>query len=168
MIRHTDNKVSEDSINSENDYPLTKEGIRQARELRTLLKDESFDAVFTSLKQRSIQTAEVLCKDRDVKMYKSVAFNEYMLRPDGSGVESTRMGESRTMSKIYSIYEIFEEVAIVAHGSINKTILRSLLNIDYEESFEYFKKYGEIQILRYDYKKGDTKWNIVDSFAPKQ
>lgn len=168
LTRHTNNKVKKDAQVRLNDYELTDLGKTQAQGVKEYLSNKEFDVIYTSLYQRTVQTAEIINEDRKVKTIKTNSFNEYFLRPDGSGVESTDMGISRTMTKFYSIFDLFEKILIVAHNSINQTIIRSLLNIEYDESLTYFNSFGETQILRYDYKKGDTKWGIIESYTPKQ
>ena len=169
LTRHTNNKASEDAaVDKQNDFQLTDRGLAQAEELNKYLKKYKFEAIFTSLFLRAIQTAEIINKGKNVPLYKTNAFNEYFLREDGSGVEGTDVGITRTMAKLYSIYDIFDSILIVAHSSINKTILHALMNMEYKKTQEYFDKYGETQVLRYDYKLGDDNWKIIDSFEPKQ
>lgn len=169
LTRHTNNKASEDvAVDKQNDFQLTDIGFAQARELYEFLRRYKFEAIFTSLYLRSIQTAEIINEGRNIQLFKTNAFNEYFLREDGSDVESTDVGITRTMTKLYSLFDIFENILIVAHSSINKTILHALMNMEYTKTQEYFDKYGETQVLRYDYKLSDDNWRIIDSFEPKQ
>ena len=62
---------------------------------------------------------------------------------------------------------IYDSILIVAHNSINKTVLQSLLNIGYDESHEFFKNHGETVVLRYDWEKGDDRWVIEDKYTPE-
>lgn len=151
-----------------NDSRLTERGKLQASEMRKFLLDNEyvFEAVFTSLNLRAVETAEVISKDLGVKNIKSVAFAEYFLRDDGTGVETIDMAVARTMTKIYSLFDQYESILIVAHSSVNKSILQNILNINYNSSLEAFNKLGEIQVLRYDWKLGDTKWGVVNNFVP--
>ncbi|MFQ5493474.1 MAG: phosphoglycerate mutase family protein [Candidatus Dojkabacteria bacterium] len=168
LTRHTNNRVKKDAQVRLNDYELTSIGKEQALEVKNYLSDKDFEVIYTSLYLRTVQTAEIINEDKKSKTIKTNSFNEYFLRPDGSGVESTDMGISRTMTKLFSIFDIFEKILIVAHSSINQTIIHSLLNIQYKKSLKYFNDFGETHILRYDYKQGDSNWRIVDSFKPKQ
>lgn len=168
LVRHTDNRITLDANKIQNDYPLTPTGEVQAKELAKFLKKYTFDAIFTSLYKRSVQTAEIINRDKKFPLYKTNSFNEYFLREDGTGVEGTKIGIARTMTKIYSMFDIFENILIVAHSSTNKTILHALTNLKEQTVDKYFNKYGETHILRYDHKLGDDKWKIMDSFIPKQ
>lgn len=168
LTRHTDNRIKKDAQLKFNDYELTKVGKKQAEEVRDFLAAKDFEVIFTSLYLRAIQTAEIINSKKKVRVYKTNAFNEYLLRSDGSGVETTEMGISRTMSKLFSIFDLFDNILIVAHSSINQTIVHSLLNLEYDQSLSSFKNFGETYILRYDYKKGDNNWRIIETFSPKQ
>lgn len=168
LTRHTDNREFKDVGKKHNDYDLTKVGIKQAEEVQEFLKDKSFKAIFSSIYLRAIRTAEIVNRDKNVPIYKTNAFNEYYLRPDGKGVESTRMALARTLSKLYAVFDLFDDVLIVAHSSINQSIIQAILNMEYDKSLTYFNKFGETQILKYDYQEGDKNWRIVDAFVPKQ
>lgn len=166
LIRHTDNGITD--RNKPNDNSITNNGVSQAKEIKAFLQNFEFETMFCSLYKRSIETAEIINSERKLSIIKSGNFNEYFIREDGKGVESCNMAESRAMSKLYSIFDQYESIVIVAHSSINQTILRSITNMQYQESLDYYLKFGETHILRYDYKLGDKNWKIVNSFTPKQ
>ncbi len=163
LVRHTEN------FKEQPDGKITENGKTQAGEIKEFLKSKSIlpEIIFTSLYKRTIQTAE-RANPNASKIIPSASFNEYYTRTDKTDAESTTMGITRVMPKIFSFYDLYDTVMIVAHSSINKSILQSFLNITFDEAKNYFNSYGETQIIRYDYKQGDNNWRIVDSFTPKQ
>ncbi len=146
---------------------LSVRGEKQAEELKDFVKKFSTETIFTSLYKRSRQTAQII-NNENVPVVSSNAFNEYYVDPNGKGIETTSDGASRSMSKIYSALNLYEDITIVAHSSINQTILQNLLNLKFDEARTYFNKFGETQVLRYDWKQGDTNWRILETFIPKQ
>jgi len=164
LVRHTE------TILLKGDSPLSPWGVKQAQSIAKFLeeKNHNYEIAITSLYKRAQETAILINKTKNKNIIPSSAFNEYLVQDDGTEVETTTMGVARAMTKIYSLFDIWENVLLVAHGSINRTILRSLLNLEYEKAEEYFRKFGETHVLRYDWKKGDNCWRIIDSFIPKQ
>ncbi len=168
LARHTHNIITGNEGTKPSDGDITELGKSQALEMKEFLKSYELDCIFTSLFLRSINTSNIINSDRNIKTINTNAFNEYMLRNDGVGVESVAMAKARTMSKIYSIYDIFNSILIVAHSSINQTIYQSLTNCSYNESTKLFKSFGEIRVLRYDHTLGDDSWREVDMFIPSK
>lgn len=164
LVRHTEKDKND---KDRRDRPLTKRGIEQAKGISKFLEKHSYEIVFTSLMKRAIKTAEVINEGKKIKIVKSIAFNEYYIRNDGENVETTNMGVSRTLAKLFSVSDIYDSILVVAHNSIIRTILQRLLNIGYEESKEFFKNYGETIVLRYDWEKGDDRWIIEDKYIPE-
>ena len=148
LTRHTEKDLQD--LNKI-DTPLTEHGVEQAKSIAKFLEDHPYEIVFTSLMKRANKTAEIINGDKKIKIIKSIVFNEYYIRDDGENVETTSMGVSRTLTKIYSVADIYDSILVVAHNSINKTILQRLLNIGYDESQEFFKNYGDTVVLRYDW-----------------
>ncbi len=168
FLRHCDNRLSGNEGKIPTDGELNENGLLQAKELKKFISKYDINTIFTSLYKRTIQTASIVNEERNLPSFSEMVFNEYFLRPDGKGVEGTRAGISRTMGKIYSIYDNYDTILIVSHKAIGRTMIRELLNIDYSESEKYFDNYGECLVLRNDYKNGDTKWGIIDKFIPAQ
>ena len=164
LVRHTE------TILLKGDSSLSSWGIKQAKEIANFLRERkhTYDLVLTSLYKRAQETAVLINKTKNKNIISSGAFNEYLIQNDGTEVETTTMGVARAMTKIYSLFDLWENILLVAHGGINRTILRALLNLKYEKSEEYFRKFGETHVLRYDWEKGDNCWSIIDSFIPKQ
>jgi len=84
------------------------------------------------------------------------------------GRESVDMGSARTMSYLYNFFDVYNSIVVVAHKSINSTILMSFLNMDFEEAESYFKNTGEVLVLRRNWMTGDKIWHIADKFVPEQ
>ncbi|RKX68945.1 histidine phosphatase family protein [candidate division TA06 bacterium] len=53
------------------DSPLTDIGINQAKQLSESLKNEIFNAIYTSSSGRAVQTAKILKNNRDIKIVKN-------------------------------------------------------------------------------------------------
>ena len=65
---HSTSRDNEVSVKSGWSNPLLSElGLKQAEELRQLVKDKQFDFVFTSDLQRAVKTAEIVFPDAPVK-----------------------------------------------------------------------------------------------------
>ncbi len=168
LIRHTEKVKDKENPIVSFDGPLTDNGVTQAEEVAEyMVQHKDIQAVFTSILKRSQQAGKIVSDKLDVPIFHSASFNEYYVRPDKENVESTTMGIARVMSKIYSISDLYDSIAIIAHSSINSTILHCLLNNDYQEAEDAFNEYGETIVLRYDWEKGDNKWRIIDKFTPK-
>lgn len=172
LVRHTETELIASGNNGakRNDSPLSEFGKKQAEEIKEFIKSKkyNFQVVFTSLFQRALDTGKIISIINNSQVVPTSSFNEYFVRDDHSGVESTEAGAARTMAKIYSLSDVFNEIVLVGHASINKTILQSFTNMEFSQTENYFNKLGEVHILRYDWKKGDQNWKILDSFIPKQ
>ena len=94
-----------------------------------------------------------------------MALNEYFLRDDGSGVETCEQGLARSMGFLQQFSPYYEQIAVVAHNAILATLLRSILNLPFDEARD-FGGSGACRVLRYDYLQGDQNWRCVDSFTP--
>lgn len=168
IARHSNNRNTGDEGVKPTDGAITEIGIAQAKEMKEFLAKYKLDSIFTSLYLRAIQTAEIINKDIHITTIKTNAFNEYMMRENGENVEDVDTAKNRAMTKLYSLFDIYDSILIVGHSSINQTIYQSLTNIEYEESIKLFKNYGEVRILRYDHTIGDKKWNEIENLIPKQ
>jgi len=64
IIRHGKTELNKANVlQGRSDYPLNGEGIHQAKEAARMLKDISFEHVFSSPLIRAIQTAEIVAPD---------------------------------------------------------------------------------------------------------
>ncbi len=172
LARHTESKLIASGIleQKRNDSPLSDFGLEQATEMRKFINERklTYEIIFTSLFQRARHTAEIINQDFRAKTINCGLFGEYFIQDDGVGIETTNMAISRVMPKIYSLFDQYDNMLLVAHSSINKTIIQNILNCTYSESLKYFNNTGEIHVLRYDHTLGDENWTLIDSFVPKQ
>lgn len=169
LTRHcqTDLLASGDSGTRRNDSPLSELGLKQASQVSEFVNKYEYDAIFSSLFIRTIKTAEIINQKKRPRL-SSIDLSEYFIGDDGKGRETTTMGISRTMSFIYPMFDCYNSIVIVGHNSINSTILRSLLNMEFEEAEGYFQSPGETLVLRRDWNKGDKIWHIEEKFIPNQ
>src|SRR6478736_3274665 len=91
LIRHcqTTQLSGETVAHPRNDAALSQVGSLQAISLEKLLAGKPIDLILTSLFRRSQQTAEAIRARRSVPVFASMALNEYQLRDDNSGAETT-------------------------------------------------------------------------------
>lgn len=164
LVRHTEKIKGFDS-------DITSFGEKQTKEIASFLKTKHhiYDYMFTSLYKRSISTGELINSNFKKPSCTSGSFNEYYVRPDnGEEVESVSTAMNRALTKLYSVFDMFESVLIVAHNSILSDMVVSILNLEYKERENLFKFQGEVVVIRYDYKLGDSNWRIIDKFVPKE
>ncbi len=95
-----------------------------------------------------------------------MALNEYFLRDDFQGVETTEQGLVRSIGFLNQFRPFFDHIAVVGHNSILSTILMSLLNMPFSAGKEAFKRVGTCRTLRYDWAQGDENWREIDWFIP--
>jgi broad specificity phosphatase PhoE len=169
LVRHcqTDLLASGDPGLHRNDSPLSKLGLKQAAQIANFLDKYEYDVVFSSLFIRAIKTAEIINTKKKTHL-RSISLGEYFIGDDGEGRETTGAGITRTMAFIYPMFDTYGSVILVGHNSINSTILRSFLNMEFGEAENYFQTVGEVVVVRRDWKKGDKAWHIIDKFSPEQ
>ena len=167
LIRHCESRemAGEEPSRPRGDPSLSLNGVRQAERLAGFLRPAPIDLILTSLFQRAQETAAVLNRDRDIPVFASMALNEYFLRDDGSGVETCEQGLARCQGFLQQFSSYYEHIALVAHNAILATLLRSILNLPFDEARD-FGGPGACRVLRYDYLQGDQNWRCVDSFTP--
>lgn len=168
LVRHCEKDFDPKSTHIESDPVLTEKGVTQAQQVKEFLKDFNYEAIFSSIFIRGEQTAQILNEEKKVKYVRSMAFNEYFVRPLGGNVETTTMGVTRTMSKLYGIYDDYDSIVLVSHASIGRDILMTILNMKVEEAKRYNNNFGETIVLRFDRDQGDENWTIKSHFVPYQ
>jgi broad specificity phosphatase PhoE len=141
-------------------------GLRQAECLADYLRSMPIDLFLTSVFERSQQTTAILNKERRVPVLSSMALNEYFLRDNFDGVETTEQGLVRSIDFLNQFRPFFDHIAVVGHNSILSTILMSLLNMPFSTGKETFNLVGTCRVLRYDWTQGDENWKEVSSFVP--
>ena len=77
LVRHgqTDWNVAR-RYQGQQDIPLNAEGFQQARVLALMMKDETFDAIYSSDLQRALQTAQILKEGREATVTADVRLRE--------------------------------------------------------------------------------------------
>lgn len=169
LVRHaeTEHIASGSKGMHRNDSVLSERGHRQASSTAKFINGKyTYESVFCSIYHRAIETAKIINK-KDKPIFQTSSFGEYFLRDDGSGAESTDMALSRSMSKLYSMFDVYDSIVIVAHSAISKSIFQALTNITFEEASKLYNNTGEVHVLRYDWKQGDNNWREIESFIPE-
>jgi broad specificity phosphatase PhoE len=168
LVRHCETKelAGEEHTHPRHDSPLSTEGLQQAERLADYLRPMPVDLFLTSIFQRSQQTVAALNSERGVPVFSSMALNEYFLRDDFQGVETTEQGLVRSIGFINQFRPYFDHVAVVGHNSILSTIFMSLLNLPFDSGKAAFTRAGTCRVLRYDWTQGDENWKEIDSFIP--
>jgi broad specificity phosphatase PhoE len=92
--------------------------------------------------------------------------NEYFLRDDFQGVETTEQGLVRSVGFLNQFRPYFDYIAVVGHNSILSTIRLSLLNLPFNEGKEAFSHPGTCRTLRFDWTQNDQNWKDIDLFIP--
>jgi broad specificity phosphatase PhoE len=168
LIRHcaTLDPDAEALAHPRHDTPLSQRGLDQAERLASFLESIPIDLILTSLFLRAQQTAAILARNRQAPVFPSMALNEYFLRDDGRGVESTEQGLVRSLAFLLPFCPYYEHIAVVAHSSILATLLMSFLNMPFDEGIVAFSHPGTCRTLRYDPAQGDQQWHLIDTFIP--
>ncbi len=140
------------------DSPLTDEGIRQARDTASALRNVHFDRAFSSSSERAWDTAEIVCQPHGLvpqlmKELKEFDFGSLDGNPiesfydriqphrmaddwtdvGGENVELFRKRAQAGFDQIVSECHDGETVLIVSHGSYFMHMMKTLLNYDQQE-----------------------------------
>lgn len=168
LVRHCETKelAGEELAHPRNDSMLSANGFEQAKCLLEYLRPLPIDLFLTSIFKRSAQTATVLNRERNAPVFASAMLNEYFLRDDFQGVETTEQGLVRSIGFLNQFRPFYDYIAVVGHNSILATILMSLLNLPFDEGRESFNRAGTCRVLRYDWAQGDQNWQEIDLFIP--
>ena len=102
------------------DTPLNENGIKQAYELREILKDVKFDLVFSSPLQRAVKTAEIICNNEILKDERIIERDngdlegklktEIVEIPDFNDPNETRYNIENIVDFRNRIYDFFNEI----------------------------------------------------------
>jgi broad specificity phosphatase PhoE len=168
LIRHGETKelAGEESPHPRNDSQLSLKGLEQIESLKEYLRPMPINLFLTSVFQRSQQTADLLNLERKVPVFSSLALNEFFLRDDFEGVETTEQGLVRSLGFLNQFRAHFDDIAIIGHNSILSAILMSLLNMPFSQGKDSFSQPGTCRILRYDWTQGDENWQEPELFTP--
>lgn len=164
------------------DTPLGAEGMAQAERLSLALSEIEFSAAYSSDLQRSMKTAEIILKNRNVALEKQKSLRE--INPgifDGHTVKEVmekyptvaqernkdlfhyRLPEGESFSDLERrIIPVFLEIAehtegntlMVCHAGVNRVILRYILQAPEENLFTIQQAYCGVNVIAIHPKKG--------------
>lgn len=153
IARHGETEWNKESrLQGWKNAPLTEKGIKQAKALKSRLRDVDFDLVYSSPIGRTIKTANIILKDRDIELVKDERIKEInMGKWEGRTTEEIKKkfpkvyedfwkrpdeyepiaGESfydvkeRTTSFLEEILEVNkdENILVVSHGCASKLMM---------------------------------------------
>lgn len=194
LIRHGALKVPEGEHRyiGHTDYPLSEEGVTQARALHRIISDNSIEGIYASDLQRCVDTARIIAegtglavktyrelRELDMGAWEGKTIEEIKAQFPGeyesrgmdfarfriSGGESFEELSGRVMG---AFSEIMEEssgnVCIVAHAGVNRALLCTLLSIPLNNVFLLDQGYGCMNILR---EKGEGYALRLMNFLPE-
>jgi broad specificity phosphatase PhoE len=167
LIRHCQVSLVPEATHPRHDVSLSRRGTEQAEALAKFLSGKPIDLILTSLFKRAQETADAIRADRVVPVFSSIALNEYQLRDDHSGVETTDQAMVRSLGYLYQFAPYYDSIAVVAHNAILSTIRMRLMNLPFESAADAFAADGACRILRYDWQRGDQNWGEEEFFAPE-
>ncbi len=141
FIRHGQKVTNEDNS------PLTKKGIKQAKALAKRLKTKTFDEFYCSDFERAKQTASIVSKK--VKLVPKIipALNEFevefLKKPKAKWTKEEKEHYNSAISflkKITKKPDSKKNILIVCHGVTNRIILSHLLNIELKSTIPFMQK----------------------------
>ncbi|AAO35319.1 alpha-ribazole phosphatase [Clostridium tetani] len=161
------------------DVGLNEKGKMQCEYLREKLRNIELDKVYTSEMKRAIETANIILQDREYKITKDNRLNE-MNMGDFEGKDHKELeklypkewnawcedwkecsppkGESYK-TFYYRVKEFIEDVLkeevenilIVAHGGVIKSIYTYILGEDFDIFWKVSSRNGELSLIKYEY-----------------
>ncbi len=158
FVRHGESAGNrEDRFRGRHDFPLNKNGIRQAEALRDELREVSFDAVYSSPLSRASKTAEILADRRPEvtihERFNNISLGDWENRlkseikenyPDlwklwttvpeklaYPGMETLAQVRSRSYRALLDLVEKHPEgrIAVVSHRAVLKPLFAAVLNM---------------------------------------
>lgn len=187
LLRHGEVATFErKSFNGQTDVGLTPRGIAQLEEIASRLAPHPIRAVYTSDLRRSVRGGEAIAKACGVPLFQTPALREknfgvwegrtaqeislrdpegwstWLTRPDQSrpeGGETYREVAERATTALEFILKKHagEEVAVVAHGGVNKVLLADALGQSPSALFRIEQKYAALNIVDYFKNKAVVK-----------
>ncbi len=169
------------------DCDISKEGLKQAEKVKDFLGKISFDGVYVSPLRRTIQTADVLCKEytlddrlREMNfgVFEGLKYGEIEQKyPDyikawNEDYENYRIPKGESLQDVFHRVESFiddvrnkhERILVVTHGGVIRCALSLVLS-----SREFFYKFkvdpGSVSIVEYDGDYGFIKGIYNPSFV---
>ncbi|WP_331234835.1 histidine phosphatase family protein [Natronorarus salvus] len=181
LIRHGQTAHNRKGITQGHaNIPLEEKGIKQAKALRNRLENESIDQIYASDLDRASQTATIVAEPHDLTVNTATELRErsfgiYEGRSKNDLIEVAEAADepystfrpcegenvddavTRSLPKIEKILQssIGETILIVAHGSLNRAIISSMLCGDCSLADRFSQENTAINEISYN---GD--WNI--------
>ncbi len=162
------------------DVQLNEKGIAQAEKAGKIFKKVEFNKVFISEKVRTLQTAQIALKDREVQLIKDRRINEIdfgifegktyeelcKLYPEKvklwqdnweefcpDGGESYRIFYKRVKEFMEDIKELEEEnILIVTHGGVIRAVYSYVLDENLSFYWKFSSRNGDISLIKYEYR----------------
>lgn len=179
LLRHGEVTTFErKTFNGQTDVGLTPRGLSQLEEVAARLASAPIRAVYTSDLQRSVRGGEAIAKACSVSLFQMPELREknfgvweglnaeeisnrdphgwsaWLTNPADSrsgGEESYREVGERALAafKIILWKHAGEEVAVVAHGGVNKVLLADALSQSSSALFRIEQKYAALNVIDY-------------------
>jgi alpha-ribazole phosphatase len=177
LARHGE-VVKHGVYNGQNDVDITPTGFQQMERLRDFLKDKNLAAVYSSDLQRTQKGAEIIAQPHGLESrgfpqfremhfgrWQTLSYLEIMEQyPDDipqwvanletfcvPGGESLMDVRNRAMPKLQELISSHpgQEIAIVAHGALNRVILAEALHLSFAYLLRIEQSYGCLNIIEY-------------------
>lgn len=162
IIRHGETEWNKQmKLQGRSDIPLNEYGRELAKITANALADRQFDIVYSSPLIRAYETAQILVGDRQVEIIKDDDITEISFGVD-EGVESKKLGShfknfffapdkyvpseggetyealceraGRFLNnRIYPLKDTDKSVLVVAHGAMNKAIMKELKGLEIKD-----------------------------------
>lgn len=162
LIRHGETEWNKQMrLQGRSDIPLNEYGRELAEITARALSDVNFDIIYSSPLVRAYETAQILRGNRTVDIIKDENITEICFGID-EGIESAKLGDNfknfffapekyvpseggetyeqlckRALTflneKIYPLKNTDKSVLVVAHGAMNKAIMKELKNIEIKD-----------------------------------
>lgn len=147
-------------LDSSENPPLTKKGLKQAGKLAKKLSREKFDEFYCSDLDRVKQTAKIVSKKLKLEPKIVSALNEFDSEILKSGLRKSDKKKYDELKKFLSRFNPNEDkkVLIIAHGITNRVILSYLLEIDLKNLIRL--RQSETGINKIYYSKNFNNWRL--------
>ncbi len=193
LIRHGETKWNKEEIfRGRTDIPLNKNGLAQAKATSDYLLKKKFAAIYSSPLSRARQTAEALCKNRNIKPQLRDAFIDLSFGPwEGKTIseltenypeqiriwqeqphllnlpdaETLAQARQRAYMELESLAEANQDnyIAIVSHRVILKLLLLAMLNLGNDAFWKIKQNTCCINLLEYSREKGFVIAKVNDT-----
>ena len=188
LLRHGESENNRDKIiEGISDSKLTHLGKMQAKRLAQIFKRENINAIYSSPLKRALETAKIIANKNKIKLainnnLKEINFGHlegeswglvykkipnwrgirYKYKPKGG--ETQKELENRALLFLKGIIKKHktDTIIVVGHGSLNRAIIGSLLNINIKNRYSIMQFNGCLNLIEISggkirlYKLNDT------------